>query len=169
VPAPPRLLRRGDEGPLVEKLTKRLSYVRRKGSRDRYLDGARRRLDAEAEAAVKAFQRDHGLDDDGVVGPKTALKLNRAVRLETARHGARRSARTARRRLPRRPLPAGRHGAARPGCQRSSSSSSSTTPRPTAPGPRSPPTGIAAGSCSSASSSDVGGPRRPPRPTDWPR
>ena len=85
VPAAPQLLRRGDEGQLVEKLTKRLSYVRRKGSRDRYLDGARKRLDAEAEAAVKAFQRDHGLDDDGVVGPKTALKLNRAVRLETAR------------------------------------------------------------------------------------
>ena len=85
VPAAPRLLRRGDEGRLVEKLTKRLSYVRRKGSRDRYLDGARKQLDAEAEAAVKAFQRDHGLDDDGVVGPKTALKLNRAVRLETAR------------------------------------------------------------------------------------
>ena len=34
---------------------------------------------------MKAFQRDHGLDDDGVVGHKTALKLNRAVRLETAR------------------------------------------------------------------------------------
>ena len=85
MPAAPQLLRRGDEGRLVEKLTKRLSYVRRKGSRERYLDGARKRLDAEAEAAVKAFQRDHGLDDDGVVGAKTALKLNRAVRLETAR------------------------------------------------------------------------------------
>ena len=85
VPTAAQLLRRGDEGRLVEKLTKRLSYVRRKGSRERYLDGARTRLDAEAEAAVKAFQRDHGLDDDGVVGPRTALKLNRAVRLETAR------------------------------------------------------------------------------------
>jgi hypothetical protein len=85
MPEVPKLLRRGDEGPLVEKLTKRLSYVRRKGSKERYLDGARKRLDAEAEAALKAFQRDHGLDDDGVVGPKTGLKLNRAVRLETAR------------------------------------------------------------------------------------
>lgn len=85
MPEAPTLLRRGDEGRLVEKLTKRLSYVRRKGSKERYLDGARKRLDAEAEAAVKAFQRDHGLDDDGVVGPRTALKLNRAVRLETAR------------------------------------------------------------------------------------
>ena len=85
MPEAPKLLRRGDEGPLVEKLTKRLSYVRRRGSKERYLDGARKRLDAEAEAALKAFQRDHGLDDDGVVGPKTALKLNRAVRLETAR------------------------------------------------------------------------------------
>ncbi|HEX2410274.1 MAG TPA: peptidoglycan-binding protein [Solirubrobacteraceae bacterium] len=85
MPAPPQLLRRGDEGKRVEQVTKRLSYVRRKGSRERYLDGARKRLDAEAAAAVKSFQRDHGLDDDGVVGPRTALKLNRAVRLETAR------------------------------------------------------------------------------------
>ncbi len=85
MPEAPKLLRRGDEGPLVVKLTKRLSYVRRKGTKERYLDGARKRLDAEAEAALKAFQRDHGLDDDGVVGPKTGLKLNRAVRLETAR------------------------------------------------------------------------------------
>jgi uncharacterized protein YcbK (DUF882 family) len=85
MPAAPQLLRRGDEGRQVEKLTKRLSYVRRRGSKERYLDGARKRLDAEAEAAVKAFQRDHALDDDGVVGSKTALKLNRAVRLETAK------------------------------------------------------------------------------------
>jgi uncharacterized protein YcbK (DUF882 family) len=96
MPAAPQILRRGDEGRLVEKLTKRLSYVRRKGSsKERYLDGARNRLDAEAEAAVKAFQRDHGLEDDGVVGPKTALKLNRAVRLEIAKREKEREKQTA--------------------------------------------------------------------------
>jgi uncharacterized protein YcbK (DUF882 family) len=95
MPDAPQLLRRGDEGRLVEKLTKRLSYVRRKGSsKERYLDGPRKRLDAEAEAAVKAFQRDHGLDDDGVVGSKTALKLNRAVRLERAKREKEREKKT---------------------------------------------------------------------------
>ena len=85
VPSAPSLLELGDSGPLVVKLTRRLSYVRRKGSREPYLDGARKRLDSEAVAAVRAFQADHRLEPDGVAGPKTAHKLNRAVALERAR------------------------------------------------------------------------------------
>lgn len=85
-----RVVRRGDAGALVEKVTRRLSYVRSRATRAPYVDGARRRFGPQAEAALKAFQAEHGLTADGVFGPATARKLNRAVRLEKARrqHGA---------------------------------------------------------------------------------
>jgi len=83
--AAPRVVRLGDAGALVEKVTRRLSYVRSRKTRAPYLDGPRRRFGSKAEAALKAFQAEHGLEDDGVFGPATARKLNRAVRLEKAR------------------------------------------------------------------------------------
>jgi hypothetical protein len=84
-PAGPRLVRRGDQGRLVERITRRLSLVRSSRTGTPYLDGARRRFDAEAEAALKAFQRDHRLDADGVFGSRSARALNRAVALERER------------------------------------------------------------------------------------
>jgi hypothetical protein len=81
----PRLVRRGDEGELVERITRRLSLVRSRATGRPYLDGARRRLDGEAEAALKAFQREHRLDADGVFGRRSARALNRAVELERER------------------------------------------------------------------------------------
>jgi hypothetical protein len=84
-PSGPRLVRRGDSGELVERITKRLSVVCSRRTGRPYLDGARRRFDAEAEAALKEFQRDHRLDADGVFGAKSARALNRAVELERER------------------------------------------------------------------------------------
>jgi peptidoglycan hydrolase-like protein with peptidoglycan-binding domain len=84
-PAGPRLVRRGDSGELVERITKRLSVVHSRRSGKPYLDGARRRFDSEAEAALKAFQREHRLDADGVFGARSARALNRAVELERER------------------------------------------------------------------------------------
>jgi len=100
VPAPagPRLVRRGDAGELVERITKRLSVVHSRRTGKPYLDGARRRFDGEAEAALKDFQREHKLDADGVFGAKSARALNRAVELERER----------RKREPVRPKPAKR-------------------------------------------------------------
>ncbi len=80
-----RVVRVGDAGPLVEKITRRLSYVRSRKTRAAYLDGARRGFGPKVEAALKAFQGEHGLTADGVFGPATARKLNRAVKLEKAR------------------------------------------------------------------------------------
>jgi hypothetical protein len=84
-PAGPRLVRRGDSGELVERITKRLSVVHSRRTGRPYLDGARRRFDGEAEAALKEFQRDHRLDADGVFGSRSARALNRAVELERER------------------------------------------------------------------------------------
>jgi peptidoglycan hydrolase-like protein with peptidoglycan-binding domain len=78
VQAGPRLVRRGDRGKPVERLTRRLSYVRSPSSRSPYLDGPRRRFDGHVERALRAFQREHRLDVDGVYGPATARALARA-------------------------------------------------------------------------------------------
>jgi hypothetical protein len=84
-PAGPRLVRRGDSGEQVERITQRLSVVHSRRTGKPYLDGARRRFDAEAEASLKTFQRDHRLDADGVFGARSARALNRAVELERER------------------------------------------------------------------------------------
>ncbi|MGH2762587.1 MAG: peptidoglycan-binding protein, partial [Thermoleophilaceae bacterium] len=88
VPTPsagPRVVRRGDEGRLVERITGRLSRLRSRRTGRPYLDGPRSRFDAEAQAALKAFQREHRLEPDGVFGPASAQALNRAVELERER------------------------------------------------------------------------------------
>ncbi len=86
VPGPgPRLLRRGAEGELVKRLTRRLSFVHSRATGKPYLDGARGRFDRETEAALKAFQREHELDDDGTFGRLSADKLRKAVEREKRR------------------------------------------------------------------------------------
>ncbi len=79
-----RLVRRGSRGRAVQKLTRALSLVPSKTGRP-YLDGPRGSLGPEAEAALKAFQREHRLDPDGVYGPATHHALARAIQLERAR------------------------------------------------------------------------------------
>ena len=116
-PAGPRLVRRGDSGELVEQITKRLSVVHSRRTGRPYLDGARRRFDGEAEAALKEFQRDHRLDADGVFGARSARALNRAVELERERRKREAAKPAPARREPARPRVArpepGRPGVAR--------------------------------------------------------
>jgi murein L,D-transpeptidase YcbB/YkuD len=63
-------LRPGDTGKQVVKLRNRLiamGYLKR---------NLRRKYDAKLQAAVTAFQKDHGLNADGVAGPATLSELN---------------------------------------------------------------------------------------------
>jgi predicted chitinase/peptidoglycan hydrolase-like protein with peptidoglycan-binding domain len=70
---------RGDEGDAVEVMTRRLSFVHSPKSHKPYLDGKRRRFGAKAEAALKRFQREHGLKPTGVYDPDTQKALARSV------------------------------------------------------------------------------------------
>jgi peptidoglycan hydrolase-like protein with peptidoglycan-binding domain len=81
VPAAGGPLRRGDRGAKVVRLTRRLSKVRSKAGTP-YLAKPRQKLDATAEAALKAFQAEHRLEPDGVYGPLSQRKLNRVLRLQ---------------------------------------------------------------------------------------
>ncbi len=78
-------VRRGDRGPAVAKLTRRLSRLNSPKTGKPYLDGSRRELDAVAEAALKAFQTDHRLVSDGIFGPKSQRRLMRALNLQKAK------------------------------------------------------------------------------------
>lgn len=75
-------LRVGSKGVAVVELTRRLSTITRPGP---YLSGAQRRFGDDIEAAVKRFQADHHLADDGVVGTVTWSQLAVAVRRERKR------------------------------------------------------------------------------------
>jgi Putative peptidoglycan binding domain len=117
-PAGPRLVRHGDSGELVERITKRLSVVHSRRTGKPYLDGARRRFDSEAEAALKAFQRENRLDADGVFGARSAHALNRAVELERQRRKRERAKPAPARREPARREPTQREPARREPPQR---------------------------------------------------
>jgi peptidoglycan hydrolase-like protein with peptidoglycan-binding domain len=80
-----RHARLGDSGAVVERLTRRLSYVHSHRSGHPYLDGPRRRFDGETLHALRRFQAEHHLAVDGVYGPASAHALRRAVHLERAR------------------------------------------------------------------------------------
>ena len=67
-------LKAGKRGRRVHKATRYLSALG-------YLDGhARRKFDREAVAATRAFQRDHKLPDDGVIGIHTWRQLQTSFR-----------------------------------------------------------------------------------------
>jgi hypothetical protein len=74
----PGTLREHDHAPAIGDLQRQLAQLGYKGA-----DGRPLRPDndfgANTTAAVKAFQRDHALGDDGIVGTKTLEALNRAV------------------------------------------------------------------------------------------
>lgn len=76
-PFPPPFvsLEKGDKGPRVLHYTRRLAYIRRPHG-GRYLHRAPARFGWRVARAVTRFQRDHGLTRDGVIGPKTAAKIN---------------------------------------------------------------------------------------------
>lgn len=85
-------LRRGSRGKRVKRYSRRLAYIlrsdadRRREHADRkhYVLKARRKFDVGLERAVKLFQRDHGLADDGVIGPKTASLIDATFRRQWA-------------------------------------------------------------------------------------
>jgi hypothetical protein len=68
-------LRRGAHGAGVVRLTHRLSIVRSPSTGRPYLDGPRKRFDARAQAALSAFQHDHGLHANGVYDASSARAL----------------------------------------------------------------------------------------------
>lgn len=75
-----RLLRLGDRGERVADLRSRLRITRDLESSGSLKAGeADEVFDAEVEQAVQAFQRRHGLEVDGVVGPNTLAALNVTV------------------------------------------------------------------------------------------
>lgn len=84
VPAGPQPLKLGARGPEVVRLTRRLSRLRSKAGTP-YLDKPRKKLDETAVGALKAFQAEHRLVADGVFGPLSQRKLNRALRLQAKR------------------------------------------------------------------------------------
>lgn len=77
-------LERGARGKRVLRLSRRLAYIRPRGERP-YLRKATRRFGPKMVAAVAAFQHDHSLTVDGVIGPKTAAKINAVFRREYQR------------------------------------------------------------------------------------
>jgi hypothetical protein len=74
-------LRLGDRGARVARLTRRLARARSKAGTP-YLAKPRREFGAAVEAALKAFQAEHGLEPDGVYGPLSQRKLNRVLRVQ---------------------------------------------------------------------------------------
>jgi Putative peptidoglycan binding domain len=77
-------LKLGSSGGQVTRLTKRLSRLRSRAGTP-YLDKPRKKLDATVETALKSFQNEHRLVPDGVYGPLSQRKLNRALRLQSRR------------------------------------------------------------------------------------
>lgn len=76
-----RAMKRGSRGPRVLRLTARLCYLRSPHTGKVYLEGKRRaRFGSEVEAAVRAFQKDHHLHADGVVGAHTAAQVQVSFR-----------------------------------------------------------------------------------------
>jgi peptidoglycan hydrolase-like protein with peptidoglycan-binding domain len=77
-------LKLGARGARVVRLTGRLARLRSKAGTP-YLDKPRKKLDTTVETALKTFQSEHGLVADGVFGPLSQRKLNRALRLQAKR------------------------------------------------------------------------------------
>lgn len=68
-------LRHGMRGPRVVKYTRRLAYLRRK-SGPAYLARQHWKYKDAVVEAVKRFQSDHDLKADGVIGSRTAARIN---------------------------------------------------------------------------------------------
>lgn len=80
-------LRRGSRGPRVVRLTKRLAFLRHPDGDGPYLDRWYWRFKQPVDFAVRRFQRAHGLKADGVIGPRTAARVNATFQRQYARRG----------------------------------------------------------------------------------
>jgi len=86
-----RSLKRGQRSPRVSVIRKNLAYVLDPQSRKPYLHSANRLngsnsyFDDTLYHALREFQRDHGLEDDGVYGYRTAKQLAASVRFRNSK------------------------------------------------------------------------------------
>jgi hypothetical protein len=88
-----KTLQRGDRGKRVKRYSRRLAYIKRskadRKARHATMGGYGRKLGTRKfggrlKWAVSLFQRDHGLRDDGVIGPKTAALIDAVFRKQWA-------------------------------------------------------------------------------------
>lgn len=70
-----RVFKRGDEGPQVKELQRLLGFSE---------GGQTGKLGPTSEAAIKAFQRDNNIQQNGMVGPQTLAALHQAARAPKA-------------------------------------------------------------------------------------
>lgn len=80
------VLKFGSKGPRVRKLTGRLSRLRRPHTDGTYLNSPTSDFNANVKDAVRAFQADHHLVVDGIVGTNTLRQLKVSIRAQR-RHG----------------------------------------------------------------------------------
>lgn len=94
-PPPFKPLRKGSRGKAVKKYSRRLAYIQRSKAdrrrslvdRVRYIKKPRRKFDAGMRRAVVLFQRDHGLQADGIIGAKTAGAITAVFRRQWQERG----------------------------------------------------------------------------------
>lgn len=86
--APPafKALHKGSRGPRVVKYTKRLAFIRHP-EHGPYLKRWYWKFKQPVKGAVIDFQHDHGLRRDGVIGPKTAARINGVFHHQFHRRG----------------------------------------------------------------------------------
>ena len=65
----------GDNGPRVERLTKRLRYIHKNGNGPYWDHESQSEFGKRVKDAVEEFQHDHHLRSDGEVGPRTAHQI----------------------------------------------------------------------------------------------
>lgn len=70
-----RMMKKGAHGKRVERMTRRLTFIHAPGGKA-FLKGPSDKFTKTVEDAVKAFQQTFKLEVDGIVGPKTAGKIN---------------------------------------------------------------------------------------------
>jgi hypothetical protein len=69
------VMKKGSHGKRVERLTKRLAFIHKSGGKA-FLDRSYEKFTEAVEEAVRQFQQAYKLEVDGVVGPKTAARVN---------------------------------------------------------------------------------------------
>lgn len=79
-------LKKGSHGPRVVRLTKRLAYIHPSGHKA-YLPRFYWKFKKPVQDAVKRFQRDQKLRADGMIGPKTAARINGVFKRQRKERG----------------------------------------------------------------------------------